>query len=97
MLQLYGIISTLMILVNYKAFTENLPTCVITSSFNLIFYVIMTLFLKFLNFRTLCSRVHLKALFLINVIKGIIMDTVGIYVSARQITDFSPLLAQAVC
>jgi hypothetical protein len=46
-----------------------------------------------LNFRTLYSRRHLDALFLINVLKGkincnFIMGTVGIRVSTRQIREF---------
>jgi hypothetical protein len=48
------------------------------------------------NFRTLYSRRHLDALFLITVFKGkinchSIMDTVGIRVPIRQIREFSTL------
>jgi hypothetical protein len=52
------------------------------------------LILNCLNFRTLYSRRHLDALFLINIFKSkinchSIMDTVGIRVPTRQIRDFS--------
>jgi hypothetical protein len=50
--------------------------------------------LNSLNFRTLHSRRHLDALFLINVFKGkincrSILDSVGIRVPTRQIREFS--------
>jgi hypothetical protein len=53
------------------------------------------LILNYLNFRTLYSiRRHLDALFLINVFKGkincpSILDTVGVRVPTRKITEFS--------
>jgi hypothetical protein len=100
MLLSYGIILHRLTQIKYKIYKDGLPVCVIIVSY---FYILHNYDLIFscLNFRILYSRRHLDALFLINIFKGkinfhSIMDTVGIRVATRQMTEFSTFSVSSV-